>query len=51
MQNYEYKIKYKVEYILKMGKEVAANYKIWRADKFHKNLEKFFIIWLLDASL
>jgi len=35
-QIYEYKIKYKSEYLFRMRKEVTTNYKLKKADTYHR---------------
>jgi hypothetical protein len=36
-KNYEYKIRYKGEYLFRMRKEITTNYKFKKADKYHKH--------------
>jgi hypothetical protein len=38
MQNYEYKIRFKNEYSLRMRKEIRTNYRFKRAFRYHKNI-------------
>jgi len=37
IQNFEYKIRYKEEYLFRMRKEVTTNYKFKKVDKYHKH--------------
>ena len=49
IQNYEYIIKYESVYLFGMRNEITTNYKVGKADKYHKHhkIHKNKIIFLL----
>jgi tRNA splicing ligase len=53
VENFEYKIKYESEYLCGMRKEITTNYRVDKADKYHKHhkIQRNNMIFLLTNCL